>query len=78
MDGGMEELVKEAYNNFHFFAKFSKHAATIGQLGENIQGLYFNKSEYRVPQQYGIEWMEECFGLPRQFYNIFRMSIVMF
>jgi hypothetical protein len=34
MDGGMEELVKEAYNNFHLFAEFSKHAATIGQLGE--------------------------------------------
>jgi hypothetical protein len=34
MDGDMEELVKEAYKIFHLFAEFSKHAATIGQLGE--------------------------------------------
>jgi hypothetical protein len=78
MDGGMEELVKEAYKIFHLFAEFSKHAATIRQLGEKYSELYFNKSEYRVPQQYGIEWVEECFGLPRQFYKMFRMSIEMF
>jgi hypothetical protein len=29
MDGGMEELVKEAYKDFHLFAEFSKHAAII-------------------------------------------------
>jgi hypothetical protein len=30
MDGGMKELVKEAYKNFHLFAEFLKHPATIG------------------------------------------------
>jgi hypothetical protein len=30
MDGGMEELVKKAYKDFHLFGEFSKHAAAIG------------------------------------------------
>jgi hypothetical protein len=30
----MAELVKEAYKDFHLFANFMKHVATIGQLGE--------------------------------------------
>jgi hypothetical protein len=43
MDGGTEELVKEAYKDFYLFAKFLKHAATIGQLGENTQSCTSTK-----------------------------------
>jgi hypothetical protein len=65
MDAGMEELLKKGYKGLHVSTQLSKHAATIGHLGDQYLERYFNKSEYRIPQQCRIEWVEECFGLPR-------------
>jgi hypothetical protein len=78
MDADMKELVKNGYKGLHLFVEMSKHAATIGRLGDQYSERYFNKSEYRIPQQCGIEWVEECFGPRRHFYKMFRMSIEMF
>jgi hypothetical protein len=78
MDVDMKELVKNGYKGLHLFAEMSKHAATIARLDDQYSERYFNKSEYIIPQQSGIEWVEECFGLPRHFYKMFRMSIEMF
>jgi hypothetical protein len=51
----MEELLKKGYKGLHVFAELSKHVATIGHLGDQYSERYFNKSEYRIPQQSGIE-----------------------
>jgi hypothetical protein len=78
MNADMKELVKNGYKDLHIFAEMLKHAATIGRLGDQYSERYFNKSEYRIPQQFGIEWVEESFDLPRHFYKMFNMSIEMF
>ena len=78
MDEELEELVKKGYKGVQLLAELSKQAATIGYLGDQYSTRYLNKSDYRVPQQTGIEWVEECLAAPRYFYKMFRMTIEVF
>jgi hypothetical protein len=74
MDPKIEELIKKGYKGLQLLAELSKQAASIGYQAEEYSTRYLNKSEYRDPQQSGMDWFQECLACPRQFYNMFRMT----
>lgn len=78
MDEELQELVKKGYKGLQLLAELSKQAASIGYLGDKYSTRYLNKSDYRVPQQTGIEWVQECLAAPRYFYKMFRMTVEVF
>ena len=55
-------------------AELAHQAAVMGDIGNLYTDKYLNKQSYRNPQQTGYEWVMECFGGPRYFYKMFRMS----
>jgi hypothetical protein len=78
MDEELQELVKKGYKGLQLLAELSKQAASIGYLGDKYSTRYLNKSDYRVPQQTRIEWVQECLAAPRYFYKMFRMTVEVF
>lgn len=74
MDTELQELIKKGYKDLQLLAELSNQAASLGSLADQYSTRYLNKSEYRDPQQSGIEWFEECLAYPKQFYKMFRMT----
>jgi hypothetical protein len=78
MDASMENVAKNGQEGLLLLAELAQQAATMGNIGNLYTERYLNKSPYREAQQTGIQWVMECFGRPRYFYKMFRMSTEVF
>jgi hypothetical protein len=75
MDATMEQAAKNGHKGLHLLAELSKQAASIGHLGDLHYQRYYQKGEYRDPEQTGMDWVNRCFaGHPRYFYKMFRIN----
>jgi hypothetical protein len=64
------KLQKNGHKGLHLLAELSKQAASIRHLGDLHYQRYYQKGEYRDPEQTGMDWVNRYFaGHPKYFYK---------
>jgi hypothetical protein len=74
MDASMADLAKQGQEGLHLLAKLAQQAAILGNMGNLYADRNLYKDSYREAPETGIQWVMRCFGRPRYFYKMFRMT----
>ncbi|XP_047060901.1 uncharacterized protein LOC124667687 [Lolium rigidum] len=77
MDSSMEDLGKQALERLGLLAELgelAQQAAILGNIDNLYTECYLHKDSYRQVPETGLQWIMRCFGRPRYFYNMFRMT----